>query len=277
MDRPLAFVAPFASFVLLSGTLACSGGPGAPAPAAEATPRVEAKTAEPAHRPGAWFFRHVAALDLRDDQRASITAIHDQLALDMLPHREALRGAFRGLADAVEQGQLDDASAQAQKGALLAALASAKASIADAVNGVHDTLDPAQRVALVEQLRAEHETHARADGRPKHGLAKLALAIGLSEEQEARIRDALSQGLDEVFPDRKARREAREAKMKALAEAFVTDDFDAADFDLADHADEVIATSVAMASRGVDVTSRVLSAGQRRLAAEWMRGRAEEL
>jgi len=258
---------------------ACSGAPptSTPSPAPEPRAPVAEVQAAPRHTPARWFFRQVDALQLRDDQRPALTAIQERLAADMVPQREAVRHAIIRLADAVELGQLDAARSADQKAELSIALQQAKGSFARAINGVHDTLDVAQRVALVERLKQHHDGHGEADREHKHGLAKLAYEVGLTEEQQAKIADAFNKGLDELFPDRKARREQSEAKMKAMALAFITDDFDAADFDLADHAEEALASSVEIASRGIDVSTRVLSAGQRRLAADWMREKAEEL
>ena len=270
-----AVVASRVSFLALLTSAACSGGPGTPAPKT-LVPAAEVKVA-PLHGPARWFFRQVAALDLRDDQRVAVAAIQEQLSADMVPHRESMRQGILNLADALELGQLDAAKAAEQKAALGAALGEAKASFAVAINGVHDTLDAAQRVELVESLQQQHEGHAPRDAAHSHGLTKLAYEVGLTAEQQATIADALSKGLDELFPDRKTRREMWEAKMKAMGEAFVTDDFDAADFDLADHAAEALTAGVDVASRAIDVSNRVLSDGQRRLAADWMRGKAEEL
>ena len=187
------------------------------------------------------------------------------------------RQAVLKMADAVELGQLDAAKAAEQKAALSTALGQAKASFAAAINGVHDTLDAAQRVALVQALQQQHEGHALPDAAHSHGLTKLAYEIGLTAEQQATIADALGKGLDELFPDRKVRREQWAAKMEAMGDAFVTDDFDATDFDLADHAVEALTSGIEVAARAIDVSNRVLSGGQRRLAADWMRGKAEEL
>jgi len=277
-------IAPFALTpsrlcVLAVLTAACSGGPGTttPAPAAKTQDPASEIQVAPRHGPGTWFFRQVDALPLRDDQRVALRAIQDHLALALAPQRDAVRLAILRLADALELGELDETKAADEKAGLSVALGEAKASFASAINAVHDTLDGAQRVALVQKLREHHDGHAHADGSHKHGLAKLALSIGLTEQQQARIAEELGKGLDELFPERKIRREQSEAKMKAMAEAFVTDDFDAAEFDLADHAQEAITSSVEIASRGIDVSNRVLSHGQRRLAAEWMRDKAAEL
>jgi Spy/CpxP family protein refolding chaperone len=283
--RP-ASVASRLSIVALLGAAACSGGPGtgtgapAPTPAATAETRAAAEPTPAAprvHGPGGWFFRQVETLDLRDDQRAAVAAARDKLAADLVPHHEVVRQEIVHLADAIQVGRLDPEKAAEQKAALLTVVAKAKASLAQAVNAVHDTLDASQRVALVAQLEKQREERAHPDARHSHGLAKLAFEIGMTEEQQAKISEAFGKGLDELFPDRKARREAWEAKTKAMAEAFVTDDFDAADFDLADHAEEAVASFLQIASRGVDVSSHVLSGGQRELAAGWMRERAQEL
>jgi Spy/CpxP family protein refolding chaperone len=272
----------FASSVSLSallGTAACSGGPGtsAPSPPTETRAPAAEVQAVPRHGPARGFFRQVTTLDLRDDQQVALTAIQDKLAADMAPQHESVRQAILKMADAVELGELDATKVAEQKAILSTVLGEAKASFAVAINGVHDTLDPSQRVALVERLRQQHDANGQPDAEHRHGLAKLAYAVGLTEQQQAKLKEALNAGLDELFPDRKTRREEWEAKMKAMGEAFVTDDFDAADFDLADHAGEAIASSVEIASRAIDVSNRVLSGGQRRLAAEWIRGKVDEL
>jgi hypothetical protein len=263
----IATVASSVSLAAWLGTAACSGGPGTPAPSPPTETRASAAEVQPVprHGPARAFFRQVAALDLRDDQQVAVSAIQDQLAADMVPQRESVRQAILRMADAVELGELDATKVAEQKAMLSTVLGEAKA------------LDPAQRVALVEKLQKQHDPHTQPDAEHSHGLAKLAYAVGLTEQQQAKIKEALNAGLDDLFPDRKTRREEWEAKMKAMGEAFVTDDFDAADFDLAGRAGEVIASSVEIASRAIDVSNRVLSGGQRRLAAEWIRGKADEL
>jgi Spy/CpxP family protein refolding chaperone len=263
---------------ILAVLAGCSGpSPTAsPSPAAENTAAPVATEATPSHGPGRHFFRQVSALDLRDDQRDSLAVIQERLQSEMAPRHEAVREVLLKMADAVALGELDSAAAAEQKARLGASLAGAKASFATAINGVHDTLDLDQRIMLVQRLEDERDGKA-TDTQHAHGVAKMALALGLSEEQRAKVADAFSKGLDEVFPDRKARRERWEAKMNAMKEAFVTDDFDAADFDLAEHAGDMLESSVDIASRGVDVANRVLSDGQRRLAAEWIRDKVRDL
>jgi hypothetical protein len=262
------------------GAAACARGPATdPAPTAEAAQAQAASTEQ--HRPGKWFFRQVDGLDLRAEQRSAVSEIEQNLRADLAPHRETIRQLTLDLADAIEHGQLDSATAAQHKAALLAALGDAKASVATAVNGIHDALDPDQRALLVARLREQHERHRQgAEGQqdaPKHGLAKLAFELGLDENQKAALHDAIQKGVEDVFPDRRARREAWEAKMKAMGDSFVTDEFDAADYDLAEHAEAHLAAVVEVTTRAVEVTGHVLSDAQRVVAADMLRERVQKL
>ncbi len=272
---------------LALGASACNGRASTTAPTAEApAAAVEAQAASPAtpsasHGPGHWMFRQVRALDLRADQRASVEDIEANLRADLAPHKETLRQLAGVLADGIETGRLDPKDAAAQQAALEAAILDTKAAFASAMNATHDALDAGQRADLVARLEAQH--HGRpvagdAESQQPHGpIAKLAFELGLSEEQKASLREAVQQGLDEVFPNRKERREESEARMKAMADAFVSDDFDAADHDLWSGAEQSIASFAEVATRAVDVSERVLSFSQRQALASVVRERAEKL
>jgi Spy/CpxP family protein refolding chaperone len=250
-----------------------------PAPVAETTEAAPA-SASAQHGPGQRIFRQVEALDLRADQRAAVSEIEQNLRADLSPHRETLRQVVKVLAAGVESGQLDPAEAATQKQVLAAAAADARASFVTAVNGIHDVLDAGQRAELVARLQ-EQRLHGHVRGEaaePPHGpVAKLAFELGLSEEQKQSIRDAIRSGVEEVFPDRKARREAEEAKLKALADAFVTDEFDAADHDLGGNVEAHLESFTNMAGRAIDISNSVLSVSQRHALAEMIRTRAEKL
>jgi Spy/CpxP family protein refolding chaperone len=280
MARLSALLSSASILAVLAG---CSGAPPTAAPSPAPTVAADnaaapgANAATPSHGPGRHFFRQVSALDLRTEQRDEVATIQADLEAEMAPRREAVREVLLKMADAVELGQLDPAAAAEQKARLATTLAGAKATFAKAINGVHDTLDLDQRSTLVAHLEQEREGKVNETEHHQHGLAKVALALGLSQDQQAKLSDAFSKGLDEVFPDRKERRERWEAKMKAMKEAFLTDDFDAADFDLAEHAGDMLESSVDIASRGVDVANRVLSDGQRALAAEWIRDKVRDM
>jgi Spy/CpxP family protein refolding chaperone len=250
------------------------------AAASEASKTAAARQGALEHGPGYRVFRQIDGLDLRASQRASFAELEQNLRADLAPHRETVRQVAQTLAAGIETGRIDARESVAQQAALVATLADMRASVASALNEVHDTLDAAQRAQLVTQLRAQHvNERAREEAAPQDqgGLAKIAFELGLSEDQKQAIRDAVQRGADDVFPDRKVRREAWEAKMKTLGDAFVTEDFDAADFDLASGAEDGIKSFSDASARAIDVAGTVLSDGQRASLAAMIRTHAEKI
>jgi len=255
---------------------ACNGRATGSAAAPEAA--VEAPQSAPAANvegPGHKLFQQVEALGLRAEQRDAVIEIEQNLGADLAPHRATVRRVAELLASSVEAGTLDARDAAAQEAALADALVEAKASFADAMNAVHDVLDAGQRAALVAELQA-HRGHAQG-AEPKGPLATLAFELGLSEAQKASIRDAVQRGADEIFPDRKVRREAKEARIAAMGEAFVSDDFNAADFDFGGGDERSLESFGEVARRAVDLSGRVLGASQRKTLSAMIRDRAARL
>ena len=238
-----------------------------------------AAQAAPARGPGHRMFREIESLDLREPQREVISEIEQNLAADLAPHRETIRQVAETLASAIEEGRVDAEASAAQRAALTAAAAEARVSFAGAMNEVHDALDVDQRALLVKKLREKHERgHAPKDEAQRQaGLAKLATELALTDEQKQSIHDGIRDAVESAFPDRKERREAWEAKMKALGEAFISDDFDAEDFDLGGGAEEAIATFTQAAERAVEIGNSVLGASQRAAVAELIRARAQKI
>lgn len=255
------------------GVAACNRAPSTDAQAAAAP----AKAAPAAHRgPGYHLFRQIEKLDLRDEQREVVAEVEQNLAADLAPHRETIRQVAETLAASIEDGRLDPEEAAAQKAALTAAADDARASFATAMNDIHDALDLDQRAELVANLRARHEHRGEQqdEAHRQAGMARFATELGLTEEQKQAIHEAVRDGVEKVFPDRKARREAWEAKMKALGDAFIGDDFDAEDFDLAEGADQAVAHFTEVAERAVEVSGKVLGPSQRIALAALIRDRA---
>jgi Spy/CpxP family protein refolding chaperone len=258
------------------GAAACNGNANTGSAPAAAETTQAAPVAASENGPGHRLFAQVVGLDLRPEQRASVDEIEQNLRADLAPHRETLRQVATLMANSIESGRLDPADAAAQQAALAAGILEAKATFAGAMNAVHDVLDKDQRAALVASLEEQRLNHS-AHGDDHGPIAKLALEIGLNDEQKASLRDAVQQGVDEVFPNRKARREEGEARMKALAEAFVTEDFDAADHDLGGGAERSLESFATLATRTVDISGRVLSVSQREALAAMVRQHAEKI
>jgi hypothetical protein len=255
----------------------------------------EAQVAAPAqHGPGHRLFKQVQALDLRDAQRDAVTEAEQNLAADLGQHHAVFQQVAENMARAVESGRLDPEVATTQQAALLAAAADMRDAVSNAINTVHDTLDADQRAALVARLRAqswnEHghadtagyaggdpqtpEAAAEAADKQDADMTKLAVQIGLTAEQKQALHETIRDTMEQMFPDRKARREAWEAKMKAVTDAFMTDDFDAADFELAGDAEKGIRQFNEAAQRVVDASGKVLSSTQRYALAALIRERA---
>jgi len=273
----------FVSVVAVSalGAAACNGS--ASTTAAAPAPAVQAEAAPvTGHAPGQRMFKQVYALDLRAEQRAAVSEAEQNLLADLSPHRETIRQVVEVLVSGIESGKLDPADAAAQQAALVATVADARVAIVTAMNAVHDTLDAGQRATLVARLEEQHRNHTAhtgtaADAQHDGPMARFAFELGLSEEQKQSLRDAMQKGADEMFPDHAARREANQARMKALGEAFIADDFDAATQDLGAGAERSLESFVEVTTRAVEVSGRVLSVSQREALAGLIRTRAARL
>lgn len=260
--------------VSAAGLAACNRASTADTQAA-AEQKEAAAQAAPQRGPGYHAFREIEAMDLRADQREALAEIEDNLAADMAPHREMMRQVAETLAASVEAGRVDRAEVAAEEEALAAAVADARIAFAEAANGVHDTLDADQRAELVARLKARHDHRAPTDeAHRQEGMARLVTELALTDQQKQAIHDAFRDGVEKMFPARKARREAWEAKSKALADAFVRDDFSAEDFNLAEGAEEAIASFSRVVERAVAVSGQVLGPSQRTALAALIRDRA---
>ncbi|MBK8256026.1 MAG: hypothetical protein IPK82_25580 [Polyangiaceae bacterium] len=228
-----------------------------------------------AHSPGARIFRTIENLDLTDDQRDELAEIEADLKADLTSHRATFELVGNKLAQGLESGQLtDDDAAECEK-ALSEAAEKGKVTVVGAINDVHDVLDADQRAQLVADLKAQREAAKKGDvEHARRGkMGDLVARLGITESQKQIISDEVKTQLDEMFPDRKARREAWEAKMEALSEAFIQDDFDAANFDLGGEAGEAIGKFTSVARTAIDISGGVLDPGQRMLLASIMRDR----
>jgi Spy/CpxP family protein refolding chaperone len=238
-----------------------------------------ASTSVQGHTPGRHFFKRIDAMDLRPGQRDAMTEIEQNLAADLAPHRETIRQVAATLVAGVEAGRLDPQESAAQRAALVAMVTDAKTTIAGAINEVHDNLDADQRRELVEQLEAERAAHrdVHADPHGDGALARVALEIGLTEEQKQELHDAFKAEMDELFPDRAARREAHEARLNAMAQAFVTDDFDATEFDVAGDVEDGVKAFTVAAEHAIALSGTVLTQGQRAALASLLRDHASKI
>jgi Spy/CpxP family protein refolding chaperone len=286
------------SLFAVLGVAACASDP-APtsepaAPAPQVTSEAVAREAEadpseaPRMRgPGGHLFERLESLDLTDAQRADLDAIRGDLEEDLAPTKEDIQKLVLVMADGLEAGRIDREAISQQRAIIAAALPSAKIAIGEAANAVHATLTPEQRAELVLTMRARGDEwrergahagagHARAagEGECRGGpLSKIALELGLTDDQKLAITDSAKKIMEELFPERQVRREEWEADMKALGDAFMTADFDAHAFDLMKHAPDLAAAS-AGATVVAEVAVKILTRDQRTKIAARIRTRA---
>ncbi len=187
----------------------------------------------------------LAELELTDDQQKTLRGLIGSAKADdaRAAHKE-LRDA---LAAGVRAGALDDALVETKLKALEELGAAERERMHTALDKLHATLTPAQRVALVESIGDKLEERfpepegddadaergertrrgALGRGAPQGNLKALLRDIELSAEQETKLRAALA---STAKPDRDAmlaKVAKKREKLKAMVTAFGTDAFDA--------------------------------------------------
>ncbi|MFO0613812.1 MAG: hypothetical protein U0414_14565 [Polyangiaceae bacterium] len=185
--------------------------------------------------------RALEGIDLSADQKATI----DKALADARPEQPEGNGeAFKALLDEaakeIRANAIDESALLAKASGLQKpAMDPMRASMAKALQTVHDTLTPEQRVKLAsdlaDKLGAMHRFEGKSDKGDrgghagKRGLGMLLHGVDVSDEQKDAIEKALAAAhLDQPMEDIKKGGEEMEAKMKALLEAFKGDKFDAA-------------------------------------------------
>jgi Spy/CpxP family protein refolding chaperone len=172
------------------------------------------------------------ALPLRADQRASVEQLKADLKAQSAPVRAAHERVMEAVAASVEAGAVDHATIDPAVSAAQAAAEANRPSFQDAANRLHAILDAGQRQQLVDALRARmHGRHGLLHGlRGGDGLARVADELGLSDDQRTAIQsrfEALRQSERAAHEQDRATMRDHFDHMKAIAEAFVSDTFDA--------------------------------------------------
>jgi Spy/CpxP family protein refolding chaperone len=137
------------------------------------------------------------------------------------------------VAASIESGVFDHAAIDPLVTAAEAAHATTAPLLEAAAQRLHDTLDASQRQALVDALQARHAGkhghHPFALG-GEHGHEPLTLvadALGLDTAQRATIHERFRAARGEEAAHPHGDRAAHRARLRAIADAFVSDAFDA--------------------------------------------------
>lgn len=200
--------------------------------------------------PGKVLLAALDDVDLRDDQRAEVVRLMEATRDLLAPLRRERAQLLRDAAASVRAGAVDGAAIKDRVHQMKGTFDQAKPALIRNLDQLHALLNQSQRRQLVDALHERTKEHLRAHGlgpgagaRPGPGarggphrfLGRLAARIGLTAHQQADIRDRLRDKLPH-HPERARRHhQAMRERMRAAAEAFVADDFEAADLEIWSH------------------------------------------
>jgi hypothetical protein len=171
-------------------------------------------------------------INLRADQKAAVEKIRATLRAQGEPVRAARRGFVAALADRVAAGNVDEAGLAGPIAGISRAAEAFEPAFQGSLASLHAALDPAQRQALVAELRAHRgRWHGKPGGKGhRHGmrrrLERLAAQLSLAADQVATIRANLQAEGPRDGAERP--QEERGERMRAVADAFPGNTFDPA-------------------------------------------------
>jgi Spy/CpxP family protein refolding chaperone len=175
-------------------------------------------------------------LDLKDDKKASLQKVEDQLKTDesaASPKDEA-KELNSDLSAQIKAGKIDQAKLEPHIAAIEKETQTRHEKEAEGLNGLHALLDPAQRKTVVADIRAKQEKreeHAKDKEDPakdkaeraKKRLEHVTKELDLDDAQQKKVEAILAKE-DPKAPDVQADMKKR---MDAMLTAFEQDTFDA--------------------------------------------------
>lgn len=218
---------------------------------------------------------------IRPDQKSAVDAIDAEFEKFDQATKETRVQLDSDIADGATAGKLDKGKIDADIKKLEKAAESSVASLQEATNKLHKTLDAAQRKKLVELMRAkgkEHEEHMKDEHeKGEHGrLDKLGEKLSLTPEQREKLKTKLEAGMKAEMGKMKEHHEGMQKRMKAIGDAFETDKFDAKKVGVGEHAGEMAKMMATGQVRFVEAVLTVVTPEQRGKFAEHVRHHAEE-
>jgi Spy/CpxP family protein refolding chaperone len=144
-------------------------------------------------------------LGISPEQRPAVEKIRRDLHARMEPALAAQQRLAAALADGVAAANLDERTVDAAIAQVSAAAATVHDASTDALNELHAVLTPPERAALVDKVEAHWSVWQRANAEetgpanPEGGrLAMLTTELGLTQDQVAKIRAGLGDGMKAV-------------------------------------------------------------------------------
>jgi Spy/CpxP family protein refolding chaperone len=291
----------------------------APAASTEAPPAAPPQAAaEEHHHPHGMLdllMMGLHGIELKPEQKSAVDGIQSDLQKVEQQHEQPRQQLVSDLADGVAAGKIDHKKTDADVAALLKAVQASQASVQDAFNRLHKTLDAAQRKQLVETLRAhgkemhehmmdgahdhdhdkggDHDAHGMGKG-PGHGMGEghgmadghgmgeggalhmLGEELALTPEQREKLRAKLEPQMKAKMAAMKQKMEAGEKHMKAIADAFEGEKFDAKQAGVGAMVPDMIKTMVSDRVAFVETVLAVLTPDQRSKFAAHIRAHAAD-
>lgn len=172
----------------------------------------------------------IDTLGLDDAKKATVGKIQSDLQTKMAPVHDAEHDLLSTLADGIAAGKIDTAKVDAAVEKVATASAGVHAATTDALTRLHDALNPAERAALVDKVKAHWDVWRKVNVDEKSGskdkggrIDRLAQQLALTPDQVDKIGTALA---TEAPTTPKNDPKAADAHIQAFATAFVADSFD---------------------------------------------------
>jgi hypothetical protein len=228
---------------------------------------------------GLFFAMSLETLGTSPEQSAEIEKVRTSLRASMEPLHAAQRRLLATLADGLSHGALEPTTVNAAILGVSSTAPGVRDAVVASLDELHAVLTPPQRSALADKVeshwavwRSENLESQGTTPATEHGhLAALATELDLSPGQQEQIRAALRSQRTEGPPFDQQKSGAR---LRALAEGFRQEQFDARVVDQGEPEPGMAAWAAAHLAHLVEAMSPVLSAEQRTQLAEKLREHA---
>jgi Spy/CpxP family protein refolding chaperone len=162
------------------------------------------------------IFRAAQELELKDAQKATVEKLGEPIHAEAAPVAE-MKEYHVALLAQVRAGKIELAKLEPLQAALEKAQQARKDKEAEALNGLHAALEPAQRKALVASVRAKQSEHGGPRGEPPSPadrLAHLTKDVDLDAAQQKKVEPLLAK--DAAPPSREEMKKHTEAVLTAF-------------------------------------------------------------
>lgn len=266
------------SLVLAAPALGCGGSVTSEPPQAADTATTKAPVALGAHGPVKLLGEALGDVPLTAAQRAQIEHLATDAEARHTGERAARKDVMNVLAAQVQAGQLDPAALQPKIDALVAAMQKAQPGDRAAFEQLHAILDPQQRSAFVDAVKARIGARM-AEVRDKRPMKQWAEDLKLSDDQRTQIKSAIMDRMHAQADAGRARDDWKQAKHhgEAVMAAFEQNRFVMDEVSPPRDVQAQVAKTTGHVLGIVEAALPVLTPEQRVLAAQKIAERADAL